>query len=89
MTLDLDAIAREVGLIELRDVWADLPADYTQALSRFAALLLENVAQNHDEAAKEWARMAEGCNSGMYDDKAMAAQQLADDVRQMAAGMGE
>ena len=45
MTLDLDAIAREVGLIELRDVWADLPADYTQALSRFAALLLEKAAQ--------------------------------------------
>lgn len=45
MTLDIDAIAREAGLIEPRDVWADLPADYTQALSRFAALLLEKAAQ--------------------------------------------
>ena len=44
MKIDLDAIAREAQLIEPRDVWADLPADYRQALSSFAALVLEKAA---------------------------------------------
>lgn len=42
---DIAELARECGLIEPRDVWADLPADYRQALCSFAALLLEKAAQ--------------------------------------------
>lgn len=38
---DIEELARECGLIEPRDVWADLPADYTQALCSFAALTIE------------------------------------------------
>lgn len=41
---DVEELARNVGLIEPRDVWADLPADYRQALCSFAALVLEKAA---------------------------------------------
>ncbi len=41
---DVEELARKVGLIEPRDVWADLPADYRQALCSFAALVLEKAA---------------------------------------------
>ena len=82
MTLDLDAIAREVGLIELRDVWADLPADYTQALSRFAALLLEKAAQVCDGHESEW------LSQKLYS-HSHGASECARAIRSMAAGMGE
>lgn len=48
MKIDLDAIAREAQLIEPRDVWADLPADYRQALCSFAALVLEKAADQFE-----------------------------------------
>lgn len=41
---DVEELARKVGLIEPRDVWADLPSDYRQALCSFSALVLENAA---------------------------------------------
>lgn len=46
--IDIEAIAREAELIEPSDVWADLPPIYTQALSRFAALVLEKAADHCD-----------------------------------------
>ena len=48
---DVEELARKVGLIEPRDVWADLPADYRQALCIFAALVLEKAAEvaNHED----------------------------------------
>ena len=47
---DVEELARNVGLIEPRDVWADLPSDYRQALCSFAALVLENAAQTADDS---------------------------------------
>jgi len=41
---DVEELARECGLIEPRDVWANLPADYTQALLRLSAGVLEKAA---------------------------------------------
>ena len=38
---DVEELARKVELIEPRDVWADLPSDYRQALCSFSALVLE------------------------------------------------
>lgn len=45
---DIAELARECGLIEPRDVWADLPADYRQALCSFAALALEKAADQFE-----------------------------------------
>lgn len=47
--VDIEKLAREAELIEPSDVWADLPADYTQALSRFAALVLEKAAEEEGQ----------------------------------------
>lgn len=51
---DVEELARNVGLIEPRDVWADLPADYRQALCSFAALVLEKAAEVCDAEANNW-----------------------------------
>ena len=51
---DVEELARKVGLIEPRDVWADLPADYRQALCIFAALVLEKAAEVCDAEANNW-----------------------------------
>lgn len=72
MKIDLDAIAREAQLIEPRDVWADLPADYRQALCSFAALVLEKAADhcethyNHEakDCADELRAMSAALQSG-------------------------
>lgn len=45
---DVEELARECGLIEPRDVWADLPADYRQALCSFAALVIEKAADQFE-----------------------------------------
>lgn len=51
---DVEELASKVGLIEPRDVWADLPADYRQALCSFSALVLEKaaLAANHEDHIK-------------------------------------
>ena len=51
---DVEELARNVGLIEPRDVWADLPSDYRQALCSFAALVLEKAAEVCDAEANNW-----------------------------------
>ena len=86
---DIDALAREAGLICSHDinnkiVSCDVRRD---GLQRFASLVLEKAAQNHDEAAAEWGRIARGCTDGLCDCKQIAAEQLADDLRQMAQGL--
>ncbi len=82
---DVEALASEC----IAEDWEDhAPGRYRQMdLNRFAALVLERAAQNNDEAAAEWGRIAKVCTSGMYDHKQCAAQQLADDLRQMAEGL--
>ena len=69
---DVEELARKVGLIEPRDVWADLPADYRQALCSFAALVLEKAADhcethyNHEakDCADELRAMSAALQSG-------------------------
>ena len=51
---DVEELARKVGMIEPRDVWADLPSDYRQALCSFAALVLEKAAEVCDAEANNW-----------------------------------
>ena len=51
---DVEELARNVGLIEPRDVWGDLPSDYRQALCSFAALVLEKAAEVCDAEANNW-----------------------------------
>ena len=77
MKLDIEAIAREAELIEPRDVWADLPADYRQALCIFAALVLEKVA-DHLQSNVHWTKPHS---------KVISA--ACAEIRHMAAGMGE
>ena len=76
MKIDLDAIAREAQLIEPRDVWADLPSDYRQALSLFAALVLEKAAGRADSKGHHWS----GAPAGAFFD-------LADELRAMSAAL--
>lgn len=64
---DVEELARKVGLIEPRDVWADLPADYRQALCSFAALVLEKAA---DEAEDD------GIMGLLHEDDLIAAKWL-------------
>lgn len=78
--IDIEAIAREADLIEPSDVWADLPADYTQALSCFAAMVLEKAAQGATSSIKGfglnsvWAKgYVEGVNDCAQGLRAMAA----------------
>lgn len=54
----------------------------------FAAMVLERAAQNHDEAAAGWGQIAKNRTDWMYDCKQMAAEQLANDLRNMAKGLG-
>lgn len=44
MHIDTEKLAREAGLIEPRDVWGDLPADYRVALSTLIARALEEAS---------------------------------------------
>lgn len=75
---DVEELARECGLIEPSDVWADLPADYTRAMSRLAALLLEKAAQVAKAEPRVWDFTAPDPQTRIHD-KLLA----------MAAGMGE
>lgn len=50
--MDIEKLAREAGLIEPRDVWADLPSDYRGAISSLAALVLEEAAKVCESVGK-------------------------------------
>lgn len=73
---DVEELARKVGLIEPRDVWADLPADYRQALCSFSALVLEKSAGRADSKGHHWS----GAPAGAFFD-------LADELRSMSAAL--
>jgi len=51
---DVEELARKVGLLDPRDVWADLPSDYRQALCSFSELVLEKAAEVCDAEANNW-----------------------------------
>jgi hypothetical protein len=76
--MDIEKLAREAGLIEPRDVWADLPSDYRNALSSLAALVLKEAAKNCDRTAEHLMRI--GRNT-----KAATAAVCAKQIQSMAA----
>lgn len=78
--VDIKKLAREAGVLEPIELlesnqWRQ---DTLRELSLFAALLLEKAAQKADSYGHQW--------SGA---PAHAFFELANDIRQMAAGMGE
>ena len=73
---DVEELARNVGLIEPRDVWADLPSDYRQALCSFSALVLEKAADLADSRGHHWS----GAPSNAF-------FSLADELRAMSAAL--
>ena len=62
---DVEELARKVGLVNGPSDSYVTQAELMHAID-FAALVLEKAAENHDEAAAEWMRIAQGCDNGMY-----------------------
>lgn len=74
--IDIEKLAREAGLTEQRDVWADLPPDYTKALSVFSALVLEEAAHRCEAN--------DGCGYVMYH---VPLADMAEELRTIAEGL--
>ena len=64
-------MAVEVGLLEPRDEWATVPADYRAALVSFARLVAEDCARVCEDDANDWDKHAEQKDIGL-DDKYMS-----------------
>ena len=65
MPEDVEVLAREADLIDPRDVWAELPIDYTRGVMRIVALAFEKAADKMEKrgyhaAVAELRKMAEG-----------------------------